>query len=121
MIDQKKIDSINALVVGWMEPVMYRTDPVTGEVLNGLGPSDFNRVKSGYGCPKCCAKFKTYLVVCPVCAYQRNLEEDVVAPPQHWVDHLEERNAAWADSRPISADEFFADVMRDSDIEKQKL
>jgi hypothetical protein len=121
MIDQKKIDSIDALVVGWMEPVMYRSDPVTGEVLNGLGPADFNRVKSGYGCPKCCAKFKTYLLTCPVCSYTRNLEEDVVSPPQHWVDHLEERNAAWSDSTPVSADDFFAEVMSSPDIDHRKL
>lgn len=121
MIDQKKVDAIDALVVGWMEPVFTREDPTTGELLNGLGPSDFHRVVAGYGCPKCCAKFKTYLVTCPVCGFTRNLEEDIVAPPRDWVEHLEERNAAWADSKPLSADEFIAEVMRDPDIEQRRL
>ena len=121
MIDQKKIDAIDALVVGWMDPVFTREDPVTREILNGLGPEDFNRVLAGYGCPKCCAKFKTYLITCPVCSFTRNLEEDIVAPPQHWVDHLKDREEAWTGGRPLTADEFFAEVAKDKDIEQRRL
>lgn len=121
MIDQGKVDSIDRLVVGWMEPVFTREDPATREILNGLAPADFNRVLAGYGCPRCCAKFKTYLVTCPVCAFTRNLDEDVVAPPTDWVDHLAERQEAWQGGKPLSADEFFAEVMRDRDIEKRRL
>ena len=120
MIDQARVDAINELVIGWMEPIFVREDPVTREVLNGLGPEDFNRVRSGYGCPKCLAVFKTYLVQCPVCKFTRNIEEDIVAPPQHWVDHLADRDKI-ATGTPLSVDEFLAEVARDPNIEKQRL
>lgn len=120
LIDQQQVDAINELVVGWMEPVFKRTDPVTGHVLNGLGPSDFRRVQAGYGCPRCLAIFRTYLVSCPVCRFVRNLEEDVVAPPQHWVDHLKDREAVES-GVPLSFDEFMSEVLSDPDIEKQRL
>lgn len=120
MIDQQRVDAINELVVGWMEPVFKRTDPISGEILNGLAPSDFQRVRSGYGCPRCLAVFKTYLVRCPVCRFIRNIEDDIVAPPQHWVDHLKDRET-YETGKPLTFDEFMAEVARDPDIEKQRL
>ena len=119
-IDQQRVDSINELVVGWMEPVFTREDPITGHVLNGLGPQDFHRVRSGYGCPKCLAIFRTYLVQCPVCHFVRDIEEDIVAPPQHWVDHLEDRKS-YASGTPLSFDDFMREVNADPDIEKRRL
>lgn len=120
MIDQARVDAINELVVGWMDPIFTREDPITKQVLNGLGPEDFTRVKSGYGCPKCLAIFKTYLVQCPVCKFTRNLEEDIVAPPQHWVDHLADR-ARLPEGTPVSFDDFMREINADPNIEKQRL
>ena len=119
-IDQQQVDAINELVIGWMEPIFTREDPITKHVLNGLGPKDFQRVKSGYGCPKCLAVFKTYLVQCPVCRFQRNIEEDITSPPQEWVDHLEDRKA-YASGKSLSFDEFMREVNSDSSIEKRRL
>lgn len=119
-IDQQRVDAINDLVIGWMDPIFTREDPATKEVLNGLGPEDFHRVRAGYGCPKCLAVFKTYLVQCPVCRFTRNVEEDIVAPPQHWVDHLEDRKS-YADGKPLSFDDFMREVNADHSIEKRRL
>ena len=118
----ERADKINALVTGWMVPVMKRTDPMTGEVLNGLGPVDFGRVRAGHGCPKCLAMFNTYLSVCPVCQYQRDVLADVQEAPQHWVDHLKDRqNEDLQGGAPVSFDEFMDDIVRDSDIEHRRL
>lgn len=122
MIDQKKVDAIDSLVVGWMEPVLKRTDPISGEVLNGLGPRDFRRVMAGYGCPRCLAKYRSYLVVCPACEYTRNIEEDVQAPPELWTDWVAEMaQEELQGGKPLSADEFIKSVMADRDIDHIKL
>ena len=105
-----------------MIPVMKRTDPVSGEVLNGLGPQDFSRVRAGHGCPKCLAKFNTYLAVCPACDYERDVMGDIQEAPQHWVDHLKDRyNEDQQGGTPISFDEFMGEVVQDSDIEHRQL
>lgn len=106
-----------------MVPVMKRTDPYTGDVLNGLGPVDFDRVRAGHGCPKCLAIYNTYLVVCPVCDYTRDLAADIEGKaPQHWVDHLADRHAEDAEGgTPLSFDEFMGEVLKDSDIEHRQL
>lgn len=118
-INQERVDQINSLVVGWMVPIMKRTDPYTGDVLNGLGPEDFARVQAGYGCPKCLAMFKTYLVKCPACLYMRDVEKDVEATPDLWASHLKARHSHDTPyTRPVSADEFLAEVARDTDVER---
>lgn len=118
-----RAEQINALVVGWMVPVMKRTDPYTGDVLNGLGPVDFGRVRAGHGCPKCLAMFNTYLPVCPVCDYQRDIAADIQdKAPQHWVDHLKDRYAEdQQGGTPVSFDEFMGEVLADPDIEHRRL
>lgn len=118
----ERAEQIDRLVVGWMVPLMKRTDPHTGEVLNGLGPQDFARVRAGHGCPKCLAKFDTYLPICPVCGYERNILADVQEAPQHWVDHLADRHAEdQQGGTPVSFDEFVGEVLTDSDIEHRQL
>ena len=105
-----------------MIPVMKRTDPVTGEVLNGLGPADFARVRQGHGCPKCLAMFNTYIPNCPVCGYERDILADIKEAPAHWVDHLKDREMEGRQGgTPVSFDEFMAEVNRDPDIEHRKL
>lgn len=121
MLRLNKVDAINQYVTGWMIPVMKRTDPSTGEVLNGLGLADFGRVKAGHGCPKCLAKFNTYMPVCPACDYARDVLSDVAETPQYWVDHLEDRANGSQGGRPLTADEFIAEVMADPDIEQHHI
>lgn len=118
-----RADELNRVVVGWMIPVMKRTDPATGEVLNGLGPADFARVRAGHGCPKCLAMFNTYIPVCPVCRYERNVMADIQdRAPQHWVDHLKDRyDEDQRGGTPVSFDEFMGEVLKDPDIEHRQL
>lgn len=107
--------SIDALTEGFMTPIFVdeRTD------MNGLGPADFARVRHGYGCPRCLAKYKTYLVECPVCGYLRNIEQDFAEAPGMWVDHLNERHRGdTPHTRTVTADEFLSEVARDPNVEK---
>ena len=117
----KRASEIDELVVGWMVPVM-RHDPLDGSrPLNGLGLEDFRRVQAGYGCPDCLAKFKTYLVKCPVCGLERDVYSDMQAPPELWVDHLKERHRNDGEkTKPLGFDEFMAEVARDPNIERRR-
>jgi hypothetical protein len=113
-------ETLDALLDGFMVPIFH--DPASG--LNGLSPADFTRVRLGYGCPKCLAKYKTYLAACPVpgCGWVRDVEQDFVEAPQMWVDHLAERHRGETEkTRPLTFDEFMAEVARDPEIERRKL
>jgi len=113
---------IDALCDGFMTPIFQELPPGGGEPLNGLGPEDFARVRHGYGCPRCLAKFKTYLVECPVCHYLRDVERDFREAPQLWIDHLNERHKGETEkTRPLTFDEFMAEVAKDPGVEKVKL
>ena len=116
LIDAK--ERMDALVDGFMIPVFH--DPLTG--MNGLAPADFARVRHGYGCAKCLAKYKTYLVRCPVCGLERDVLRDFEEAPDLWVEHLHDRHKGETErTRPLTFDEFMAEVARDPDIERVKL
>lgn len=108
---------LDTLIEGFMVPIMYRIDPLTGQRLNGLGPDDFRRCLAGYGCPECLAKFTTYLVTCPVCGFKRDLGVDAQAPPQLWVDHLADRAAGRGTPAPLSIDQVIKEITEDKDVE----
>lgn len=113
---------MNSLMDGFMVPIMKRTDPFTGKVLNGLGPDDFERVRSGYGCHQCLAKFKTYLVTCPACGFVRNVEQDIEGAPELWVDHLKQREAGGTPyTKPVDQKTFMDEVAKSRDIEQVRL
>ncbi len=76
------------LVDGFLTPLFF--NEVTGQ--SALGPEDFQRVVEGYACAACLAKYKIYLVQCPLCGHCRDLASDLEAPLQDHVDHLKERD-----------------------------
>lgn len=122
---QAKAEDINAVVKGFLIPV-FRMDPETGQKLAGLDTESFQKVAQGYACANadCLAEFKTYTVICPVCGYTRDIAHDLVAPPEHWVKHLEDRDAGYAPTvarNPFSPDEFFREVAADPDVEQRRL
>lgn len=122
---QDKADDINAIVKGFLIPV-FRTDPESGQRLAGLDEESFKKVAAGYACANadCLAEFKTYTIECPVCSYVRDIQHDLVAPPETWVQHLKDREEGYAPdiaSNPFSPDEFFKSVADDSDVEQRRL
>jgi hypothetical protein len=114
------VEAINKYVVGWMVPIYWQEDPITKKRLNGLGPKDFARVMDGYGCPECLAIFNTYLPVCVVCGFRRDIQADVQNAPQHWVDHLNDRQGEPV-GKPVDIDDFLREVAADKDVEQIKL
>lgn len=122
---QTKTDDINAVVKGFLIPV-FRTDPASGRKLAGLGEEDFLKVAQGYACANadCLAEFKTYTIECPVCHYVRDIQKDLVAAPQAWTQHLNDREEGYQapEARnPFSPDRYFKSIADDPDIEQIKL
>lgn len=122
---QTKADDINRVVKGFIVPV-FRTDPETGQKLAGLDEESFRKVAAGYACANadCLAEFVTYTIECPVCSYVRDIQHDLVAPPESWVQHLKDREEGYA--APIarnafSPDSYFREIAQDSDIEQRRL
>jgi len=119
----RRREEIDSLVVGFMVPIFSEVDPRTGKTVNALGPTDFHRAMSGYGCPDCLAIFRTYLVRCPVCRHQRDVFEDMRQMPEMWRQHLDDRNSGFAHNlkKPLTKfdpDEFIRSVQEDPEVEQ---
>lgn len=115
-----QIETLNRILDGFMVPIFRREDPVTGRMLNGLGPEDYRRVLDGYACPDCLAKFYTYTAACPLCGWQRNIVNDVQNAPDYWVQHMEDRaNPNHGVMLPTQAkiEQALADIHADRDVE----
>ena len=111
---------LDLLLAGWITPVFRREDPATGKVLNGLSQEDFDRVCQGYACPECLAIFTTYLATCPVCRWERNVQNDVEAAPEYWKQHLADRESGYAPPirrGGLDMDRVIEEIMRDGSVE----
>lgn len=65
-------------------PVYAEEDLRTGAINWGLTVQDFEKVRQGYGCPKCLEDFNgVWLMTCPVCGHQRNEPTDFIPTPDH--------------------------------------
>lgn len=122
---QNRADEINRVVKGFLIPI-FRTDPETGRKLAGLDEESFRKVAAGYACANadCLAEFRQYTIECPICGLVRDIHKDLVAPPEHWVQHLKDREEGYAApiaTNPFSPDEFFQQVAKDPDIEQRRL
>ena len=82
---------LDTLIDGFLIPIFQREDPATGRMLNGLSRDDYQRVVAGYACPDCLARYKTYMATCPVCGWQRNINQDIQDAPGYWTQHLQDR------------------------------
>lgn len=40
-------------------------------------PAAFERIRSGYSCASCLARFNTYMVRCPLCGNERDVAADI--------------------------------------------
>lgn len=71
---------------------VYTQELPNGEVLFGLTPEDHEKIRNGYGCPKCLEDFTEYgangIVVafgaCPLCKHTLS-DRDLMDVPQHWL------------------------------------
>lgn len=72
--------------LGWMEPVFYGHQE-DGQPIAALSPEQFEKVRQGYGCPRCWQEFTVILTKCPVCQLDltHNLDPQVVDYPEEWV------------------------------------
>lgn len=84
-------EAMRSRVKGFLVPVFQEADQQGNIVLSSLLPDDFQKVVDGYACSNCLAEFWTYTFKCPLCGLQRNLQADIKATPQEWLDHLHER------------------------------
>ncbi len=107
-------------VQGFLVPV-YAEDPLPGrEVTYALTPTDMEKVRAGYACPRCLADFGAmYRAKCPMCQHVRDVERDFGEAPEMWVQHQRELQADGPvqRTRARTADEAIAAVMRDPDVE----
>lgn len=67
------------------------TDPRTNTF--ALKPSDYEKVRTGYGCPRCLEDFTESSIVtayekCPVCGHRIDVDRDFVALPVEWQDYV---------------------------------
>lgn len=110
---------LDAAITGFAIPIFRKEDPRTGRMLNGLGPSDYQRVLDGYGCPDCLAQWAMYLAACPLCGWQRDIANDVQEAPQLWVDHLRDRNDPTAGILPTQTriEQALKEIHEDPDVE----
>lgn len=103
------------LIRGFLKPIFYdewgRSSALTTE--------DFRKVRDGYACAKCLAEYVTYLVRCPVCGAQRNVEADLIAPDPLEAAHLLERDRTEGmdTGAPRGFDEFMEGVNANPDID----
>lgn len=98
-------DLVKNHVVGFLIPIFMEDRP-DGERLNGLAPSDFEKVRHGYACARCLAEFDMYMLTCPVCGLQRDLAADIQEAPQLWLDHLHEHNSDVPAEKPAVINPF---------------
>jgi predicted amidophosphoribosyltransferase len=65
-----------------------------GDWIFGLGAEDIERIRQGYGCPRCLEPFETPVAVCPVCREPQGITSDfvIVPTPEDWVTALKERS-----------------------------
>ncbi len=65
---------------------IYTEQLADGCVQFGLSPTDFQKVQHGYGCPNCLEDFNgLYLTTCPVCGHERDVAQDFIDAPRHWL------------------------------------
>lgn len=81
--------------LGWMEPVFYgHTED--GQPIGAMSPEQFERIRQGYGCPRCWQEFAIVFTKCPVCQLDLsgNLDPQVREYPVDWTpgDDREKRN-----------------------------
>jgi hypothetical protein len=118
LVDRKQ--ELDTLLEGFLVPVFQQEGP-NGRMLNGLSPGDYQRVVAGYACPDCLAKYKTYLATCPVCGWERNVQNDVERTPAMWVQHLEDRaDETFGVRMPTQEriEQALKDIHEDPDIEQ---
>jgi hypothetical protein len=76
-----------------IKPVYSRYDRTTGQYMWGLGPDDYERIRQGYGCPRCLEAFEFYTARCPVCRAEIALEREIFSePPPYWKPSPEEQD-----------------------------
>ncbi len=105
-------------IAGFLIPV-YAEDPLPGrEVTYALTPTDMEKVRQGYACPRCLADFGAfYRVKCPVCQHVRDVNADFAEAPQMWVDHQRELHGPAVATRRPSIDDAIRRVMEDPDVD----
>lgn len=87
MTSLQREQEIKQRVKGFLVPIFRSEDG-----LNGLGPADFEKVRSGYACANCLAEFDVYTLKCPLCGLERDLAADIQEAPQLWVDDILDHN-----------------------------
>lgn len=117
-VSQARIEQL-AAVRGWIEPVFTRTDPVTGKQHRLITQADGAKIAAGYACGECGAVYDMVMPGCAVCGEPIGLQ---LAPMRdEWTDHLADRAAGGVEGRPVSTDEFLAEIAADRDIDHRKL
>ncbi len=112
-------EDLDRIIAGFAIPIFQREDPVTGRMLNGLGPEDYRRIVDGYGCPDCLAQFHHYMAACPLCGWQRDIAQDIQEAPGYWNQHLEDRaDPTYGVSARASMEAALADIHADPDVDK---
>ena len=111
---------LKPLVTGFLNPIYSARQP-NGRHVHGLTPDDYDRVMSGYACGECCACFNTYMDVCPVCGFNREIAAQTQADPDQWNAYLEEHLNGSGRTQTRTAAEFIRDVGGDPDIEQANL
>lgn len=68
-----------------IKPIYSQENLQTGEIEWLLYPEDFEKIRQGYGCPKCLEDYNGLcLATCPVCNHTRDALKDFTAVvPDH--------------------------------------
>lgn len=87
------------------------------QLLNGLVPSDFEKVRLGYACAHCLAEFSTYIAACPLCGEKRDIAKDIQQGPSVWQDDFQDLTTGGEKTVARTAEEAIRDLQASPDVE----
>lgn len=87
------------------------------QLVNGLLPSDFEKVRLGYACAHCLAEFTAYIAACPICGAKRDVAKDIQQTPSAWQDDFADLTTGGEKTVARTAEQAIRELQADPDVE----